>query len=68
MKKMRMLFRLFELVLGVIGIGFLLFEVGYFVLVPFYNGGHLPSMTYMGCGVNLCVIAYLIQLEYEIFG
>ena len=68
MKKMRMLFRLFELVLGVIAIGFLLFEVGYFVLAPFYNGGHLPSMTYMGCGVNLCVIAYLIQLEYEIFG
>ena len=67
MKKMRMLFRLFELVLGVIAIGFLLFEVGYFVLAPFYNGGHLPSMTYMGCGVNLCVIAYLIQLEYEIF-
>lgn len=68
MKRIKMLYRIFELILGVIGIGFLLFEVGYFVLAPFYNGGHLPSMTYMGCGVNLCVIAYLIQLEYEIFG
>lgn len=67
MKKIGMLFRLFELVLGVIGIGFLLYEFVFFVLAPFYNGGHLPSLTYMGCGVNLCVIAYLIQLENEIF-
>lgn len=68
MKRIKMLGRLVELILGIIGIGFLLFEVGYFVLAPFYNGGHLPSMTYIGCGINLCVIAYLIQLENEIFG
>lgn len=67
MKKMRMLFRLFELVLGAICIGFILYEFAFFVLAPFYNGGHLPSLTYMGCGINLCVIGYLTQLEYEIF-
>ena len=60
--------RLFELVLGAICIGFLLYEFAFFVLAPFYNGGHLPSLTYMGCGINLCVIGYLTQLEYEIFG
>lgn len=67
MKRIKMLGRLVELLLGVICIGFLLYEIAFFVLAPFYNEGHLPSMTYMGCGINLCVIAYLIQLENEIF-
>lgn len=68
MKIVKMLGRLVELLLGVIAIGFLIYEVIFFVLAPFYNGGHLPSMSYMGCGINLCLIAYLIQLENEIFG
>ena len=57
-----------ELLLGIICIGFLLCELAFFVLAPFYNGGHLPSMTYLGCGINLCVLAYLLQLEDRIFG
>jgi len=64
---MKMIGRLVELLFGVICIGFLLYELAFFVLAPFYNGGHLPTMTYMGCGINLCVIAYLIQLEDRIF-
>ena len=67
MKRIKMIGRLVELVLGIICIGFLLYELAFFVLAPFYNGGHLPTMTYLGCGINLCVIAYLIQLENEIF-
>lgn len=68
MKRLKMLGRMVELLLGIIAIGFLLYELVFFVLAPFYNGGHLPSMTYLGCGINLCVIAYLIQLENAIFG
>jgi len=68
MKKIKMIFRIIELLLGLVGICFLLYEFIFFTLAPFYNGGHLPSLTYLGCGINLCVIAYLIQLENEIFG
>lgn len=68
MKKVKMIGRTVELILGVACIGFLLYEFVAFTLAPFYNGGHLPSMTYFGCGINLCVIAYLIQLEDRIFG
>lgn len=68
MKKIKMLGKLVELILGVICIGFLLYEFVFFTLAPFYNGGHLPSLSYLGCGINLLVIAYLIQLENEIFG
>lgn len=66
MKRIKIGFRIFELLLGAICIGFLLYELATFVLAPFYNGGHLPSMTYFGCGVNLIIISYLIQLEYAI--
>lgn len=68
MKKIKMIGRMVELLLGIICIGFLLYELAFFVLAPFYNGGHLPSMTYLGCGINLCVLAYLLQLEDRIFG
>lgn len=67
MKRIKMIGRTVELILGIIGIGFLLYEFIFFTLAPFYNGGHLPSLTYFGCGVNLLVIAYLIQLEDRIF-
>lgn len=67
MKRIKMIGRLVELLLGIICIGFLLYELAFFVLAPFYNGGHLPTMTYIGCGINLCIIAYLIQLEDRIF-
>lgn len=66
MKKIGMLFRLIELILGVICIGFLLYEFITFTLAPFYNGGYLPSLSYFGCGVNLIVIIYLISLESSI--
>ena len=68
MKRIKMLGRTVELILGAICIGFLLYEFVAFTLAPFYNGGNLPTMTYLGCGINLCVIAYLIQLEDRIFG
>lgn len=68
MKKIKMLCRLIELLLGVACVGFLIYEFLFFTLAPFYNGGHLPSLTYLGCGVNLLVISYLVQLEYEIYG
>lgn len=68
MKRIKMMGRIIELILGVICIGFLIYEFFEFTLAPFYNGGHLPTMTYLGCGINLCIISYLVQLEYEIFG
>lgn len=58
--------RLVELLLGVICMGFLLYEFAYFLVVPFINGGHLPSLTYLGIGINLIVIAYLTNLEIRI--
>ena len=66
MKKIKMGMRIFELLLGVGCIGFLLYEFAFFVLAPFYNGGYLPSLTYFGCGVNLIVIVYLMSLENSI--
>lgn len=68
MKKIKMIGRIFELIIGLGCIGFLLYEFVFFTLAPFFNGGYLPSLTYTGCGINLLVISYLIQLEYEIFG
>ncbi len=68
MKKVKMIGRMVELIFGLACIGFLLYEFAFFVLAPFYNGGHLPSLTYFGCGVNLVVISYLILLEDRIFG
>lgn len=68
MKKLKMGFRIFELLLGLGCVGFLIYEFLFFTLAPFYNGGHLPSLTYLGCGVNLLVISYLVQLEYDIYG
>lgn len=67
MRRIKMIARIFELILGVICIGFLVYEFITFTLAPFYNGGHLPSLTYFGCGINLLVIGYLVQLEYAIF-
>lgn len=58
--------RLVELIIGVVCMVFLLCEFAYFMLIPFINGGHLPSLTYFGCGVNLLVIAYLTNLEIRI--
>jgi hypothetical protein len=58
--------RLVELLIGVVCMGFLLYEFAYFISVPFINGGHLPSLTYFGCGINLLVIAYLTNLEMRI--
>lgn len=58
--------RLVELLLGFICMGFLLYEFAYFLAVPFINGGNLPSLTYLGCGVNLLVISYLVNLEMRI--
>lgn len=66
MKRIKMGFRILELLLGVACIGFLIWEFIYFTLAPFYNGGHLPSLTYFGCGVNLLVITYLMSLESSI--
>lgn len=66
MKKIKMIGRITELIFGAACIGFLLYEFVIFTLAPFYNGGHLPSLTYTGCGINLLVISYLIQLEYAI--
>lgn len=68
MKKVKMIGRMVELLIGIICIGFLLYELAFFVLAPFYNGGYLPSLTYFGCGVNLVVISYLMLLEDRIFG
>lgn len=65
MKKIK-IGRLLELLLGVICMGFLLYEFAYFLVVPFINGGHLPSLTYLGIGINLIVIAYLTNLEMRI--
>ena len=58
--------RLVELIIGVVCMVFLLCEFAYFILVPFINGGHLPCLTYVGCGINLLVIAYLTNLEMRI--
>ena len=66
MKKIKMIGRIIELLIGVICICFLLYEFIFFTLAPFYNGGHLPSLTYMGCGVNLIIIIYLLNLESSI--
>lgn len=66
MKKIKMIFRIIELLLGLAGIGFLIWEFIFFTLAPFYNGGHLPSLTYFGCGVNAIVIFYLMSLESSI--
>lgn len=66
MKKIKMIFRIIELLLGLAGIGFLIWEFIFFTLAPFYNGGHLPSLTYFGCGVNAVVIFYLMSLESSI--
>lgn len=66
MKRIKMLGRMVELLIGLGCIVFLLYELIEFVLAPFYNGGHLPTMTYFGCGVNLIVITYLLSLENSI--
>lgn len=66
MKKIKMIFRIIELLLGLAGIGFLIWEFIFFTLAPFYNGGYLPSLTYFGCGVNAVVIFYLMSLESSI--
>lgn len=66
MKKIKMILRIIELILGLAGIGFLIWEFIFFTLAPFYNGGHLPSLTYFGCGVNAVVIFYLMSLESSI--
>lgn len=66
MKKIKMIFRIIELLLGLAGIGFLIWEFIFFTLAPFYNGGHLPSLTYFGCGVNAVVVFYLMSLESSI--
>lgn len=65
MKKIK-IGRVLELLLGVICMGFLLYEFAYFLVVPFVNGGNLPCLTYLGCGVNLLVISYLVNLEMRI--
>lgn len=66
MKRIKMIGRIVELLIGLGCIGFLLYEFVFFTLAPFYNGGHLPSLTYFGCGVNLVVIVYLLSLESSI--
>ena len=66
MKKIKMGFRIIELLLGLAGIGFLIWEFIFFTLAPFYNGGHLPSLTYFGCGVNAVVVFYLMCLEDQL--
>ena len=63
MKKIRMIIRIIELLIGLGCIGFLIWEFVEFTLAPFYNGGHLPSLTYFGCGVNAMVVLYLMSLE-----
>lgn len=62
MKKIK-IGRLVELIVGIICILFLIYELFTFTLLPLFNGGYLPSLTYFGCGVNLAVIAYLIAFE-----
>lgn len=66
MKRIKMIGRIVELLIGLGCIGFLIYEFVFFTLAPFYNGGHLPSLTYFGCGVNLVVIVYLLSLESSI--
>lgn len=66
MKRIKTIIRIIELLIGLGCLGFLLFELIEFVLAPFYNGGHLPTMTYFGCGINLIVITYLLSLENSI--
>lgn len=66
MKKIGMLFRIFELLVGIACIGFLLYEFIYFVLAPFYNGGYLPTLTYSECGINGIIFFYLLSLESSI--
>lgn len=58
--------RLVELLLGVIGIVFLIGEFVYFGIVSYMTGGYLPCLTYTGMGVNLLVITYLVNLEIRI--
>ena len=58
--------RLIELLIGLGCIGFLVYEFVFFTLAPFYNGGHLPSLSYFGCGLNLIIIVYLLSLESSI--
>lgn len=58
--------RLVELLLGVIGIIFLIGEFVYFGIISYMTGGNLPSLTYTGMGVNLLVITYLVNLEIRI--
>ena len=65
MKKIKM-GRLVELLLGVIGIGFLIWEFVYFTIISYMTGGNLPCLTYTGMGVNLLVITYLVNLEIRI--
>lgn len=65
MKKIK-LGRLVELLIGVICMGFLLYEFAYFLTIPFINGGYLPSLSYTGIAINLLVIAYLVNLETRI--
>ena len=66
MKKVKMIFRIIELLLGAACIGLFIYEFFEFTLAPFYNGGHLPSLTYFGCGVNLLALVYLLSLESEL--
>lgn len=66
MKKIGMILRIIELLIGVACLGFLLWEFIWFTLAPFYNGGYLPSLSYFGCGVNAIVVFYLLSLESAI--
>lgn len=58
--------RLVELLLGVIGIVFLIGEFVYFGIISYMTNGYLPCLTYTGIGVNLLVITYLVNLEIRI--
>lgn len=66
MKKIGMILRIIELLIGVACLAFLLWEFIWFTLAPFYNGGYLPSLSYFGCGVNAIVVFYLLSLESAI--
>lgn len=66
MKRIKMIIRIIELLIGLGCLGFLLYEFIWFTLAPFYNGGYLPSLSYFGCGVNALVVGYLLSLENSI--
>lgn len=66
MKRVKMIIRIIELLIGLGCLAFLLWEFIWFTLAPFYNGGYLPSLSYFGCGVNAIVVFYLLSLESAI--